>query len=135
MINSIVRLMEDNLTLITSEPEEIGVTTDFEIKLPKDVILDSLSLRGKVTKRARLSNDQGAYYLMEISVLDLTETNRLILLAYIKYLEREKQLDDLFTHFNLKSVMENVLKCRDEFIEYKALEEFINAKIKDVTFQ
>lgn len=134
MKSNILHLTENSLTLIENEPKETSSIIEFEIRLPKDALIDNLPLKGIVIKSEAVAYNNEKKHLQEISFVDLTGPDRAILKAYIKYLEREKVIDDLHTHADFKRVMESVMECKEEIIERLAMIEFTCAKTKDIPF-
>ena len=134
MKNDILRLKENIITLIGNLPKEIGSHIEFEIKLPKGTALENIFLKGTVVECSQILHDKRNEYLLEISVSSLTELDGEVLQAYIKYLEREKQVDESYTQSDIVNLLEIVQKCREEIVNHKALEEYIHAKIKGLSF-
>ncbi len=134
MKGSILRITEKGLILIEDEPQETGSVIEFDIRLPQDALIDNLPLKGTIIKSEAVEHHSGIKYLHEIEFLGLAVSDKLILKAYIKFLEREKLIDELYTHGDLKSLTENLKECNEEIIERLALLEFTYAKTKKITF-
>ncbi len=135
MKNNILRLTENGLILIEDkEAQEVGSIITVEIRLPKDTLIDKLSLKGEVIKSEIIDSNNGKRRLHEVVFVDLTDTDSQILNAYILFLERERKLDNLFRDMDFKGIVKSVRECKEEIIERLALVEFSQAKEKDVPF-
>ncbi|MBT6499643.1 MAG: hypothetical protein HOK67_07045 [Deltaproteobacteria bacterium] len=140
MKNNILHLTENNLTLIEYEPKAVGSIIEFEIGLPKGALIDSLALKGTVISSEAVHYDNGGKYIQNIRFLDQSAPDRLILKAYIKYLERNKVIDELvankkieglYENSDIKSIMVNFYECSEEIFERFALIEFSYTKTKN----
>jgi hypothetical protein len=143
MKNRILHLTEDNLTLIEFEPKDTGSVIEFEIGLPEGALIDRLALKGTVIRSEAVTFDNGEQYLHHIRYLDQTASDKLVLSAYIKYLERTKVIDELvgnkkigglYKNAEIKSLMENFYECSQEIFERFAVIKFAYTKTKDTFF-
>ncbi len=96
----IICITQDTVTLYNKAPFEIGSGINVDIKLPKEILLDSFQLDGTIKSCNLIQNNGSSGYLMEISINDLPTTEKQILKAYIDFLEREKQINEIKIDYN-----------------------------------
>ncbi len=130
----ILSLTENSLVLVDDKPFKLGSIIEFAIQFPEDALIESLPLKGKITKTEKADDTNKSKYLCEVTFQELTTADKLILTAYIQYLKREKVIDDLYTLPDLRSLLKNTEKCREEIKERLALIEFNYAKTKNIPF-
>ena len=90
MKEEIIKLTKDIVVFSTETPKDIGAKMDLEVPLPRDVHLDSFTLNGTITDCRHIRNNGTNVYMLEMSIRGLPEKNKLILDAYIDFLEREE---------------------------------------------
>ncbi|SPD73328.1 hypothetical protein PITCH_A1800014 [uncultured Desulfobacterium sp.] len=95
MNHEIIKLTKNMAVFSADTPISIGTESDLEIALPKDVTLDSFTIKGMITECRHVRNNETSSYLFKMNITELTEKNRLILDAYVDFLEREKILDKI----------------------------------------
>jgi hypothetical protein len=109
MKEEIIRLTKDTVVFSTEMPKDIGVKMDIEVPLPEDVHLDSFTLNGTITDCRHIRNNGTNVYMLEMSIGGLPEKNRLILDAYIDFLEREEILNKIkMDNMELQNALTNL---------------------------
>lgn len=95
MKKEIIRLTNDFVVFSAEKPKEIGTEANLDIRLPQDTDLDSFSVRGTITDCRHVLDNGNSRYVIEMNIGELPEKNRMILDAYVNFLEREKVLDKM----------------------------------------
>lgn len=95
MNHEIIKLTKDKVVFSADTPITIGTESDLEIALPKDVNLNSFTIKGMITDCRHVRNNGNSSYLFKMNITELTEKNRLILDTYVDFLEREEILDKI----------------------------------------
>jgi len=88
----IIKLTKNNVKFSSDKPRSIGTESELEIALPKDANLDSFTIKGTITDCRHVRNNGASSYLFDMNISELSEKNRLILDAYVDFLERENIL-------------------------------------------
>ena len=109
MKEEIIKLTKDTVVFNTETPKDIGEKMDLEVPLPEDVLLDSFTLNGTITDCRHIRNNGTNVYMLEMSIGGLPEKNRLILDAYIDFLEREATLNKIkIDNMELQNALTNL---------------------------
>ena len=93
MDHEIIKLTKNSVVFSAATPMEIGAESELEIPLPKDVNLDFFTVTGTITDCRHISNKMTNSYLFEMDITDLPKKERVILDAYVDFLEREEMLN------------------------------------------
>ena len=102
-------MTKDTVVFNTDTPKDIGAKMDLEVPLPEDVLLDSFTLNGTITDCRHIRNNGTNVYMLEMSIGGLPEKNRLILDAYIDFLEREATLNKIkIDNMELQNALTNL---------------------------
>ncbi len=91
----IICITQDTVTLYNKSPFKIGSDINVDIELPEEILLDSFQLGGTIRTCNHIQNNGSSGYLMEININNLPTTEKLILKAYVDFLEREKQINEI----------------------------------------
>jgi len=78
-------LTEETATILYDESQKQGSVVEFEIEMPEEVLLDSFTINGVVTKSDYIRNNGSSGYLTELKIGDLSIENRKILAAYVAF--------------------------------------------------
>jgi hypothetical protein len=94
-----ISLTLSTVTLYTDAPKGVGQRMDFEVKLPEGIRLRSFTINGTVTGCKPVGVSRSGGYKLEMSIGDLSPTNKKILEAYVDFVEREKTLREIRPDF------------------------------------
>lgn len=134
MENNIIQLAEDRIILLDDEPQFEGDKVEFHIKFPEGALIDSLKLFGIVERCEVIRKNDQEKYLLKISLFKPNDSDLLILRSYLVYLEREKLIDQIHNSLDFNAITKNILRCKNEWCEHSAINEFLWAKINNETF-
>ncbi len=113
----ILDITESTVTLHNETPVEVGTDISVEIKLPEEILLDSFNLEGSIKACRHMQNNGSTGYLLEMSIGDIPLSTKKILEAYIDFLKREKQLNEIKIDYNaLEDVFVNFGKQMDQLL-------------------
>lgn len=134
MKSSILQIEESKIVVANKVALAIGSLIDFDIIFPEGSIIRSLGLQGIVKDCSKIETNESTNYIIEVAVSEMEETKRLILQSYIKYLERERLIDEMRNKLDLKGLTEGIVECGEECFKYSAVKEYIWAKINKTEF-
>ncbi len=132
MKNRLLRLEGNSLVLIRDTPEKIDSKIKFEINLPQGAVLEKLTIEGKVNNCVQAAMDGENRYVTEVDISNLMDTDRLILDAYMTYLEREKQVDEIHTGLDLEGILSDILESEAGGLDEKSIREYIAIRLKNL---
>lgn len=134
MKHTVIEISEDRLILIDSKANQPGEIMEIEIGFPAGAAIDTLQVKGEIASCEKLDNDCGSFFLIELKLQGISETDHAILQAYKVYLGKEKNLDKVFEMLDLKGLLEKLIGGLGGNSDKTAINEFLRAKMKNETF-
>lgn len=115
MTGDFIGFNEDTLTFKSEEPKDVGDEIVYELCMPEGILLRQLTLNG-IVKKCKYLHGQGSIgYILEVTVSNMTDENRLILDAYMEFLKREEGLNSI--SIDQKALQEAFETFGEKFVE------------------
>lgn len=134
MNKTVIDISGDRLILIDSKANQPGEMMEIDIRFPDGAAIDVLQIKGEIASCERVDNDSESFFLVELILQDISETDYVILQAYKVYMDKEKNLDKIFEMLDLKSLLDKLIDGLGGDSEESAIHEFLRAKMKNETF-
>jgi len=122
----LIDLTEETATILYDESQKQGSVVEFEIEMPEEVLLDSFTINGVVTKSDYIRNNGSSGYLTELKIGDLSIENRKILAAYVAFLKQEKELEKI--HIDYDAIQNAIYKLSQSFFQIVSISEQLSGK-------
>lgn len=117
----LIDLTEDSATILYETRQNQGDFLEFEIQLPKEILLDSFTISGTVTTSEYVKNNGSSGYLTKMEIGQISEENRKILSAYVVYRKQEKELDEI--HIDYEGLQKAIDRLSRSFLQIVSLAE------------
>jgi len=95
MKEEIIKLTKGSVVFSTKTPKSIGEEMELEVEMPLNSPSNSFNLNGTITDCRHIHNNGTSVYVLEMSIGNLSEENRLILDAYLDFLKRQEILSKI----------------------------------------
>ncbi len=87
-----IKLSANTATLHADAPKDVGSIMAVEVKLPEGVLLESFVLNGTISGCEPGRHNGSKAYILEMKIGRLSPVNKMVLKAYVDFLEREEML-------------------------------------------
>ncbi len=128
MKEQIIKITRDKVVFRTETHKEIGNRTEVEIELPKGINMATFSVNGIITDCRPVQDRVNSTYLVEMRLDEPSEQNRLILDAYVDFLEKEVLLEQI--RKKNETLHKALNKLSEKMTQVIAVAEFSLEKIK-----
>ncbi|NVM21880.1 MAG: hypothetical protein HWN68_08890 [Desulfobacterales bacterium] len=117
-MSELIELTGETITLYADTPKGVGSTIDFEVKLPEGILLKSFMINGTITACESVRHNGSCNYMIQMRLGEISPINKMILEAYIDFLERDNMLKKITMDFGglqeaLDDFMQNVSKLAE----------------------
>ena len=122
----LIDLTEDTATVLYENRQNQGDFLEFEIQLPKEILLDSFTISGTVTASEYVKNNGSSGYLTRMEIGRLSDESRKILNAYVLFLKQEKELNEI--HIDYEGLQKAIDRLSRSFLQIVSLAEQLKEK-------